>query len=200
MREFVFAINSSTSKLADLVEDLLVWARAQTRTINYNPVDFNLRYVVENTLSFYTENAKQKNIVILNRIEEDVNVFADVNCVSTILRNLISNAIKFTFEGGVIRIFSQEIEEDGQLFEQISVQDNGIGIPYEVQDKLLQLDFHYTGLGTKNERGTGLGLTISNELVKLNGGRLWFESTPKVGSTFHFTIPKKVVNDEKINL
>lgn len=197
MREFVFAINSSTSKLADLVEDLLVWARAQTRTINYNPVDFNLRYVVENTLSFYTENAKQKNIVILNRIEEDVNVFADVNCVSTILRNLISNAIKFTFEGGVIRIFSQEIEEDGQLFEQISVQDNGMGIPYEVQDKLLQLDFHYTGLGTKNERGTGLGLTISNELVKLNGGRLWFESTPKVGSTFHFTIPKKVGNDEK---
>lgn len=190
MREFVLALNSSSSKLADLVEDLLLWARTQTKTINYNPTEINLKYIVDNTLSFYLETAKQKNIVLLNRIEENTYVYADANCLSTILRNLISNAIKFTNEGGVVRIFSTEIEEFGSLYEKISVQDNGIGIPYEIKDKLLQLDFHYSGLGTRNERGTGLGLSITNELVQLNGGRLWFESTPKIGTTFHFTLPK----------
>lgn len=191
MREFVFAINSSSSKLADLIENLLLWARTQTQTLKYNPVEVNLRYVVENTISFFQDNAKQKNIILLSRIDDNTTIFADVNSVQTILRNLISNAIKFTNEGGVIRIYSQTVEENGTWFERISVQDNGVGIPYEVQDKLLQLDFHFSALGTKNERGTGLGLNITKELVKMNGGRLWFESTPKVGTTFHFTLPRK---------
>ncbi|MFN3781319.1 MAG: ATP-binding protein, partial [Candidatus Kapaibacteriota bacterium] len=195
MREFVFAINSSSTKLMDLIENLLLWARTQTRTLSYNPVELNLKYVLENTISFFQDSAKQKNIVLLSRIEENTIVFADANCLGTILRNLISNAIKFTNEGGVIRIYSQQVEEDGKLFEKISVQDNGIGISYEIQEKLLQLDFHYTTLGTKNERGTGLGLNIVKELVAINGGRIWFESTPKVGSTFHFTLPKKINTD-----
>ncbi len=190
-REFVYAINSSSSKLADLIEDLLLWARTQTQTIKHNPVEVNLKYVVENTVSFFQHKAKQKNIVLLSRIDENTSVFADVNSVSTILRNLISNSIKFTNEGGVVRIFSQPIEQNGKWYEQISVQDNGVGIPYEVQDKLLQLDFHFSALGTKNETGTGLGLNITKELLKINGGKLWFESKPKVGTTFHFILPRK---------
>ncbi len=195
MREFVFAINSSSTKLVDLIENLLLWAKTQTRTLSYNPVELNLKYVVENTISFFQDSVKQKNIVLLSRINENTTVYADANCLGTILRNLISNAIKFTYEGGVVRIYSLEVEEDGKLFEKISVQDNGMGIPYEIQEKLLQLDFHYTALGTKNERGTGLGLNIVKELVAINGGRIWFESTPKVGSTFHFTLPKKKNTD-----
>lgn len=195
MREFVFAINSSSTKLMNLIENLLLWAKTQTRTLSYNPVELNLKYFVDNTISLFQDSVKGKNIVLLSRINENIIVYVDANCLGTILRNLISNAIKFTYEGGVIRIYSQELEEDGKLFEKVSVQDNGVGIPYEVQEKLLQLDFHYTSLGTKNERGTGLGLNIVKELVAINGGRIWFESTPKVGTTFHFTLPKKGLAD-----
>jgi len=190
MREFVFAIQSGSAKLAELLEELLMWARTQTKTIQFNPVELNLRYIVDSTLSLFQSTAQQKNIVLLSRVDDSVNVFADANCVSTILRNLISNAIKFTNEGGVVRIFSKTIEENAKKYEQISIQDNGVGIPYEIQEKLLQLDFVYTSPGTKKETGTGLGLNIAQELVKINGGRFWFESTPNVGSIFHFTLPK----------
>ena len=191
MREFVFAMQSSAAKLAELLEELLIWARTQTKTLQLNPVELNLRYVVDSTISLFQTTAQQKNIVLLSRVDDSAVVFADTNCLSTILANLISNSIKFTNEGGVVRIFSKTIEENGKLFEQISVQDNGIGIPYEVQDKLLQLDFVYTSPGTKKETGTGLGLNIVQELVKISVGRLWFESTPNVGSIFHFTLPKE---------
>ncbi len=192
MRDFVFAIQTSSTKLADLLEELLIWTRTQTKSMQFNPVALNLKYVVDSTITFFQNTAQRKNIVLLPRIDDSVGVFADSNCVYTILRNLVSNAIKFTNEGGVVRIFSKTIEENGVKFEQISVQDNGVGIPYEVQDKLLQLDFVYTTPGTNNEIGTGLGLNIVKELVKLNGGRIWFESKPKTGTTFHFTLPKQV--------
>ncbi|MCX7879524.1 MAG: PAS domain S-box protein [Ignavibacteria bacterium] len=189
-RDFLFAINSSATKLADLLENLLLWARTQTRNFPYNPVELNLAFIVENSISIFSEIAKHKKIVIISKIHKEISVFADLACITTILRNLISNSLKFTNEGGIIRIFSKSIVENDKLFEQISIQDNGIGIPFEVQPKLLQLDFHYTAVGTFGEKGTGLGLIITKELVELNGGKLWFESTPKVGSTFHFTLPK----------
>lgn len=190
-REFISAIFSSTSKLADLLESLLLWSRTQTRTLPYNPMEVDIKYLVENTISFHYQNAKQKDIVILQRVEENATAYADVGCVTTILRNLISNAIKFTEQGGVIHISSETIEEEGIKYEKIAIADNGIGIPYEIQDKLLRLDFQHTSLGTSGERGTGLGLIIIKELVELNGGRLWFESEPNKGSTFYFTLPKK---------
>jgi PAS domain S-box-containing protein len=195
-REFIMAINASSTKLADLLENLLLWSRTQVGSINFNPVEINVKYLVENVLSFFQETAKQKNIVMLSRVDEHSTAYADVNCVSTILRNLISNAIKFTNEGGIVRVFSKEIEEDGKPFVQVSVQDNGVGIPYEAQEKLLELDYYYTTPGTKSERGTGLGLNIVKELVRMNGGRLWFESTPRVGTTFHFTLPAEKLENE----
>lgn len=190
-REFISAIFSSTSKLADLLESLLLWSRTQTRTLPYNPTEVNIKYLVEDTISFHYQNAKQKDIVILQRLEENATAYADVGCVTTILRNLISNAIKFTGQGGVIHISSETIEEDGAKYEKIAVADNGIGIPYEVRDRLLRLDFQHTSLGTSGERGTGLGLIIIKELVELNGGKIWFESELNKGSTFYFTLPKK---------
>lgn len=190
-REFISALFSSTSKLADLLESLLLWSRTQTRTLPYNPTDIDIKYLVENTVSFHYQSAKLKDIVILQRIEENTSVYADVGCVTTILRNLVSNAIKFTEQGGVIYISSETIEEGGIKYEKIAVADNGIGIPYEIQDKLLRFDFQHTSLGTSGERGTGLGLVIIRELVELNGGKIWFESEPNKGSTFYFTLPKK---------
>jgi signal transduction histidine kinase len=190
-REFISALFSSTSKLADLLENLLLWSRTQTRTLPYNPTDIDIKYLVENTVSFHYQSAKLKDIVILQRVEENASAYADVGCVTTILRNLISNAIKFTEQGGVIHISSETIEEGGIKYEKIAVADNGVGIPYEIQDKLLRFDFQHTSLGTSGERGTGLGLVIIRELVELNGGRIWFESKPNAGSTFYFTLPKK---------
>lgn len=189
-REFISAIFSSTSKLADLLESLLLWSRTQTRTLPYNPTDIDIKYLVENTISFHYQSAKQKDIVLLQRIEKNTMVYADVGCVTTIIRNLISNAIKFTEQGGVIHISSETIQEEGGSYEKIAVADNGIGIPYEIQDKLLRLDSQHTSLGTSGERGTGLGLVIVKELVELNGGKIWFESEPNKGSTFYFTLPK----------
>lgn len=191
MKEFISAIHFSSSHLADLLEDLLLWSRTQTGTFPYNPVEIDVAYIVQNTLSLFSQQARQKNIVIIPRIVDGTTAFADVACVSTILRNLISNAIKFTSKGGLIKIFSENYIENGKEFVKIAISDSGIGIPYEHQDKILRLDYVITSLGTEGEHGTGLGLTIAKELVELNGGKLWFESQPGIGSTFFFVLPKK---------
>ena len=126
--------------------------------------------------------------MLTNEVNKEIVGNADTNLFSTILRNLISNAIKFTHSGGLIRIRSSENHNTIQ----IEVADNGTGIPEHHLDKLFDLEKTFSTKGTSEEEGSGLGLILCKEFVEKNGGEIWVDSVPGQGSSFFFTIPKKV--------
>ncbi len=154
--------------------------------MKYYPEKVNLRELVTDIFSVLTFNAENKNITLNSKISENTNVFADSNIVSTVIRNLVSNALKFTDNGGKISITS--VEKNNLI--EISVIDTGIGISEENINKLFKIDTHYTTQGTSDEKGTGLGLIICKEFIKKSGGKIWVESKPDIGSAFKFTLPK----------
>ena len=120
-------------------------------------------------------------------MNHNTHVFADVNMVETIFRNLVSNAIKFTNENGLIKITSKDMNG----FEEISISDNGIGILESDIEKILNSGIQHSASGTENEKGTGLGLILCREFVEKNGGKIWVESEVNNGTIFKFTLPKK---------
>jgi len=116
--------------------------------------------------------------------------------ISTVIRNLISNAIKFTNEHGQVKISSKE--EKGMI--EISVRDNGVGIEENDLKKLFRIDIHHTTIGTLREKGTGLGLILANEFINIHGGKIWVERNPDVGTTFRFTLQKDAPKSIRNNL
>ncbi len=132
-----------------------------------------------------SQNAKNKNITIANKINDNFIAFADEKMLKTILRNLISNAIKFTPQNGEIIVSAKT--KDNEV--EISIKDNGIGISENDIKKLFRIDIHHTTIGTSNESGTGVGLILCEELVNKNGGKIWVESELGKGSNFIFTLP-----------
>lgn len=179
-------LHESAENLFRLLENLLEWSRIQRKSISYNPEKIIIDEIVKLNIGLLSTNAKQKNIQILNLTDENHIAYADANSLNTILRNLISNAIKFTKSNGNI-VISSEITDDSNIV--ISIKDSGIGIPPEVQTKLFRIDSHYTSEGTNKEKGTGLGLILCKELVEMNNGKIWFISEKNVGTTFYFTLP-----------
>ena len=125
---------------------------------------------------------------MVSEIPEDVSVYADRNLLSTILRNLINNAVKFTPNGGQVRIFCEQSKSEITIF----VEDTGIGMSETQMDNLFRLDSNITMPGTSEEKGTGLGLILCKEFVDMHKGKIWASSKPKEGSTFSFTLPLKV--------
>jgi PAS domain S-box-containing protein len=178
------AADSAKSTYA-LVENLLDWSRVQSGKIEYEPERLNLSQLVNDTISLYNQNIKNKKINIEASIQNDVTVFADIKMSETVLRNLISNAIKFTFPGGKIHIFAEK--KDDQVI--VKVRDTGIGIKKENIAELFRLDISHSSKGTENEPGTGLGLILCKELVERQGGKIWVKSKIREGATFYFTIP-----------
>jgi signal transduction histidine kinase len=132
--------------------------------------------------------AYNKNITLKNSIDTDFTIAADANLLSAVLRNLISNSIKFTPEGGTITISLSSHYGDPM----ISVQDTGVGMSPEQANKLFSLNEHTTSLGTAKEHGTGLGLILCKEFVEKHGGSIMVKSTPNNGSTFSFTLPQNI--------
>jgi signal transduction histidine kinase len=119
-------------------------------------------------------------------------VFADLNSINTVIRNIISNALKFTYPGGKITVSAREQDD----FALVCVEDTGMGMNEETKSKLFRIDVHHTSLGTNQEKGTGLGLIICKEFVEANGGKIWVESEEGKGSKFFFTVPlAKTHND-----
>ncbi len=162
------------------------WARSQTGRIEFLPAYFEMVNLIRDIVPIFTDIAAQKSISIKTDSPLKVPAFADQAMIGTVLRNLISNAIKFTKPGGEIIISA--IENQAEIM--VSVKDNGIGIPQEMIGKLFRIDENYTTSGTNNERGTGLGLILCKEFVEKHGGKIWFESKQGEGSAFHFSIPK----------
>jgi len=183
--EYAKIINQSSQQVKDLLMNLLEWSRTQIGRIQFKPENFDLvDLIVENKMLFDVI-AGQKAITINNVSPHEITVFADRPMISTVLRNLISNAIKFTRKGGKINISSEKRANDIL----VSVSDNGIGIAHGRLEKLFCIDKNDSTSGTNNEKGTGLGLILCKEFVENHGGKIWIESEEGKGSTFSFTLP-----------
>ncbi len=178
-------IYNSSKNIYSLLENLLQWARTQTDKIVFEPVVFNLKQLVDQNIALLKENLTDKKITVSPNIEERCNVYADRNMINTVIRNILSNAIKFTNINGKILINS--LKKNGVV--EVSIKDNGIGMSEKETRKLFRVDINFSRNGTGGEIGTGLGLILCKEFIEKNGGTIWVESMTGKGSKFLFTIP-----------
>ena len=155
--------------------------------IEFLPEKLNLKTVVSGTIAGNEGMANKKEIQLLNSVADNEIIFADKNMIDTILRNLISNAIKFTSKNGKV-IVSTEKPKDNDFIE-ISVSDSGVGIPENKIDNLFRIDKNISSIGTDNEEGTGLGLILCKEFVEKHGGKICVESEIGKGSEFIISLP-----------
>lgn len=185
LKDQIFHIRSSAQKLYALLENLLTWSRIQRGLMQYHPEILDLYEVALDNIELFITRARQKDIILNNTIQKHSLAYADYSMVSTIIRNLTSNALKFTPNEGNVTLSARQSDS----FWEISVADTGQGIPPEIFPRLLQVDGQYTSPGTDGEKGTGLGLMLCKELVEQNRGKFWVESTAGAGATFFFTLP-----------
>lgn len=171
----------------DLLDNLLVWSRIQTGKMIYDPDRFNIFKELLPTIELLIHVAKKKDINIDFIIDKRIIVLADKNMLSTVVRNLISNAIKFTNPGGRIIVSAERVNK----YLEISISDNGVGIQERVIDNLFKIDQNVSTNGTAQEEGTGLGLILCKEMIQMHGGKIWVESKVGKGSKFTFSIPDK---------
>lgn len=180
-------ILNSSMNLNTLLEDLLLWSRTQMKRIEANPIDFDISSLINVVVSLHSEQARLKEISIENITPSNLFVYSDMSTINTIFRNLISNAIKFTHQGGFISIGCESVQEQ---YCEIYVKDTGVGIPKENLSKLFSITHNITTRGTNKELGTGLGLILVNELVQLNNGEIRVESELNKGTKFIIKLPK----------
>jgi signal transduction histidine kinase len=183
-------INEAAKNIHLLIENLLEWSRSQSGNIDYLPEKINLSGVVTEIFKVFDIHADKKGVGLVSEIPDEIIVMADRNLLSTILRNLINNAVKFTPGGGQVSICCEQ--QDKELV--ISVADTGVGMSEEQVENLFRLDSNVAMPGTSEEKGTGLGLILCKEFVDMHGGSIWASSKPREGSTFSFTLPQKIKN------
>ena len=192
IEDLIKIINKTSHQTFKLLEDLLLWSKAHSDRIPFEPVDIEFRTICQQVVESLMSNAMAKNIRITIQDNDVSTVYADEQMLKTILRNLISNAIKFTHRNGEIFI---RVDKD-QSSTIITVTDNGVGIAHEQIDKIWDITIDYTTEGTANEKGTGLGLLLCKEFVEKHGGSIWVDSEPGKGSSFRFALPIQEVNIE----
>lgn len=186
IRSSVTSIYQSSKQVYNLILNLLEWSMIQTGRLTVNKSVINLVDLGIEMMDLYSESANQKRIELINSMKDDILIYADKYMIDTILRNFVSNAIKFTNPGGKI-IIKGMINGDNA---EISVTDTGIGISPEDQKNLFRIDEQIKRDGTANEKGTGLGLILCKEFSEKNGGVLWVESEEGKGSRFSVTLPR----------
>jgi signal transduction histidine kinase len=184
--DIVQRMHESSTHIYGLLHSLLEWSRTQTGRISFEPQELDLVGLIRETSMVLSANAHQKNIAVAFELPEELTVYADERMMSTVVRNLMSNAIKFTHEGGKVTV---QADGDSEGIE-LSVTDNGVGMEPDAIERLFELDATRTTRGTANEKGTGLGLLVCKEFVEKHGGRIDVESTPGKGSRFRVTIPR----------
>ncbi len=167
------------------LDNLLSWSKSQMNGITAKPTIIDIQKIVKEDINLLKPIAEGKGIQVKNNISEPLSAYADENMMYLVIRNLISNAIKFSLMKGVIEVFG-EVDGENVL---VKVKDSGIGMSRENLSSLFKLQPPITP-GTANEKGTGLGLYISKSFLESNGGKIWAESKPEKGSTFFFTIPR----------
>ena len=181
-------LEKNSKNVAQLLENLLTWARSQSGKITYTPMELGINAIINNSIDIANIQAHEKSITLNynNSISDEVLVQADSNTLITVFRNILSNAIKFTPDNGNINISAEEDDK----FVTVSISDSGVGIPEDKLSTIFDVDRNYSSKGTNQELGTGLGLILCREFVEKNGGTIWADSQIGVGSTFSFTIPK----------
>lgn len=189
---FYKQIADSSNNLSEILDNLLDWARSQSDRITYNPVKTELDGIVERNVKFIESTARKKNIKIITQLSGNIMLNVDINMTDTILRNILSNAIKFSYRDNKIVLNCQRYNKE---FVQFSVVDFGAGMSKDRQKKLFHIENTESTLGTEEERGTGLGLVICQEFVQKHNGKIWISSVEGEGSTVSFTLPA-VFNDD----
>ncbi|MDT0607347.1 tetratricopeptide repeat-containing sensor histidine kinase [Croceitalea rosinachiae] len=190
---FVPKLKSDVDHILFTLNNLLTWGYAQMSGTATKPKIVSFNKLVENNIKFLSELAATKSIKILNQMPENPMGYFDENHIDIVIRNLISNAIKFTPENGLITINALEEKNTWKIM----VKDTGIGMDQKTLKKMFNDNANFTTYGTNNEKGTGLGLTLCKEMVLKNKGEIWVESEAKKGSTFFFTLPKVVKKYKK---
>jgi len=181
------AMNSSAKNIYELLINLLEWSRLQGGLIELNIEPLNLKRNIDVNLNLSKHQADKKQISLINEVDESLYVLSDKNLLNTLLRNLISNAVKFTNINGYVKLYVQNVTTKEVTF---CVEDNGIGMDEEALNSLFRIEKHYTTLGTNNEKGTGLGLILCKELLDKLNGHISVESQKGVGTKFFITLPK----------
>lgn len=178
-------IESASNHAYKLLENLLIWSQNQSGRKEYSPENINLKNQINESLKLIESAATKKGIQIKVNVNKSYSVFADKNMIDSILRNLISNAIKFSNKGGIIKVTAAQTDQEIH----ISVSDNGVGISQERLSAIFELDKRTNTAGTENELGTGLGLILCKDFVTRHNGRIWAESKLGTGSSFTFSLP-----------
>lgn len=184
--ELITMIEDQANETLNLLGTLFEWAKSQTGQLSYDPEQISLEAITNRITEHLLPAAQIKNIAITTNCSRDTLLLADLNMLETILRNLITNAIKFTREGGNISIYDRRLP-DQQV--EITVEDNGIGMDAAMQARLFRVDTTHSTNGTNNEKGTGLGLILCRDFIERHGGTIRVISSPGMGSKFIFTMP-----------
>jgi two-component system sensor histidine kinase/response regulator len=175
-----------------LLENLLEWANSQRGKLSFTPVPVNLNELVKDEFIMVDEMAIGKNIKLKSYVNDSLTIVADKNMIRTILRNLITNSVKFTYKNGQVTVnavnYNNHIE--------IAVSDTGIGMSKETISKLFRIDANLSTRGTEDEKGTGLGLFLCKEFVEKHDGKIWVESEEGKGSTFKFLLPLDITRPD----
>ncbi len=188
IKELVELLHTTSVQVVDLLFNLLEWARIQMNAISFEPDNLLLKPVVDKAVRTFRNAIQDKNLTVSADLDETVLAYADVNQLGTILRNLISNAIKFTPTGGSVTLTATRTDQH-QI--RLAVADSGIGMGPELLEKLFRLDQKVSRPGTEGETSNGIGLLLCQDLVKRQGGQLFVESAEGSGTTFSFTLPAK---------
>ena len=191
IKDSMYNLHQVSESLYHLIEDLLDWSRIQFNKIDFQPEVLNLNEVIAKVIVISKAVAKDKNISLVNIVPKNCTTKADVHMITTIIRNLVNNAIKFTPKYGIVKI-SAGFHLDDLI---VSVEDTGVGMTKEVAENLFKVGKKVSKYGTEGESGTGLGLIICKEFVEKHGGKIWVESEIEKGSKFIFRIPVEPEHD-----
>ena len=186
-KDLIQTMSDASENAYKLLENLLEWSRSQTGSIKWHPDIIRLDEIATITLDLLKNQASNKDISIIGVVPSNTTAYADENMITTVIRNLMSNAIKYTPKGGEIKLYTNKQNDEVE----VTIEDNGIGIRKEDVGKLFRIDTNFSTNGTNNEIGTGLGLILCSEFIAKNGGKIWVESEEGNGSKFKFTLPIK---------
>ena len=185
-------MHDTADNLFSLLKNLLEWAQMQKGSMSFQPKELILSELIAENVHILKSRSEQKGITIVNNVTDPLRVIADEKMLTSVILNLISNAVKFTKKTGTVTINTNKTE-DSMI--EISVNDTGLGMPKSIVEKLFRVGEKIRSLGTEGELSTGLGLILCKEFVEKHGGKIWAKSQEGIGSTFYFTLPLKRKTD-----
>jgi ligand-binding sensor domain-containing protein/DNA-binding NarL/FixJ family response regulator/nitrogen-specific signal transduction histidine kinase len=190
--QYLTSIHNSSNAIYELLINLLNWSRAQSKIIEYRPIDFNMYELARKNIALLETQFSSKHISVTNEVPSDTTIYGDYNMIDTVIRNILSNSVKFTEYNGKVSISAQTLGEQVM----IAVKDSGVGMSKEQLQKLFDLDKNNISTGTAGEKGTGLGLVICAEFISVNMGSIDVESESGKGTSFIIKLPRSIATVE----